>query len=359
MDRAHDPTGPAARPAPDRDATGQGHAVGPAGPISTERVVVQDGTSATAGRIVWAPAKSLWLGAHGVLGLAGVVLYPEVGAALVFLALTAVTICAGHSVGMHRLLIHRSFEAPRWLERVLVWLGTLVGMAGPVGMIRAHDMRDWHQRQAVCPPHPSHGAGVWRDAWWQLCCEFRLDAPPRFVLEDRVRDDVVLCAMERTWRLQQVPVALVLLAAGGPAFVLWGISLRIFVSLAGHWAVGHFAHRQGAQGWRVEGLPVQGYDLPRLGLIAYGENWHGNHHAFPHSARLGVEQGQRDPGYALIRALEAVGLAREVRLPGSEPPREGLVRVGGAGIGAEPGTSRNVMRAGAAPDALEVAGVGK
>ena len=197
MDRAHDPTGPAARPAPDRDATGQGHAVGPAGPISTERVVVQDGTSATAGRIVWAPAKSLWLGAHGVLGLAGVVLYPEVGAALVFLALTAVTICAGHSVGMHRLLIHRSFEAPRWLERVLVWLGTLVGMAGPVGMIRAHDMRDWHQRQAVCPPHPSHGAGVWRDAWWQLCCEFRLDAPPRFVLEDRVRDDVVLSAMER------------------------------------------------------------------------------------------------------------------------------------------------------------------
>ena len=32
------------------------------------------------------------------------------------------------------------------------------GMAGPFGMIRAHDMRDWHQRQTVCPPHPSHGA---------------------------------------------------------------------------------------------------------------------------------------------------------------------------------------------------------
>ncbi len=52
---------------------------------------------------------------------------------------------------MHRLLIHRSFTTPRWLEYLLVYLGVLVGMAGPFGMIRAHDMRDWHQRQVLCP----------------------------------------------------------------------------------------------------------------------------------------------------------------------------------------------------------------
>ena len=40
-----------------------------------------------------------------------------------FLFLTVVTICAGHSVGMHRLLIHRSFKAARPLEYLLVWLG--------------------------------------------------------------------------------------------------------------------------------------------------------------------------------------------------------------------------------------------
>jgi stearoyl-CoA desaturase (delta-9 desaturase) len=295
--------------------------------VSTERVLADDDMSATEGRIVWAPAKSLWYFAHAGLGLAGVVLYPRWDAALVFLALSGVTLCAGHSVGMHRLLIHRSFVAPIWVEHILVWLGTLVGMTGPFGMIRTHDMRDWHQRQTVCPPHPSHGAGFWRDAWWQLHCEFRLARPPRFEIEPRVANDRFYRFLERSWMLQQLPVAAALWGLGGWAWVLWGISLRIFVSLSGHWLVGHFAHRTGAQGWRIEGLPVQGYNLPGLGLLTFGENWHGNHHAFPHSAQMGVEPGQADPGHVLIRVMESLKLARDVKGPASEPPREGLVRL--------------------------------
>ena len=102
---------------------------------------------------------------------------------------------------------------------------------------------------------------------------------------------------------QQVPVAAALYALGGMAFVLWGVSLRIAVSPTGHWAVGHFAHKTGHQGWRVAGLPVQGCNLPGLGLLTFGENWHGNHHAFPHSARLGLEREQTDLGYTLFAVL--------------------------------------------------------
>lgn len=126
--------------------------------------------------------------------------------------------------------------------------------------------------------------------------------------------------------VQQLPLALVLYAFGGWAWVLWGISLRIWVSLTGHWMVGHYAHKRGHQGWRIAGLPVQGYNLRGLGLLTFGENWHSNHHAFPHSAQLGVEQGQTDPGYWLIRALAALGLANNIKLPASAPPREGLTR---------------------------------
>jgi stearoyl-CoA desaturase (delta-9 desaturase) len=135
---------------------------------------------------------------------------------------------------MHRLLIHRSFAAPLWLERLLVWLGTLVGMAGPFGMIRAHDMRDWNQRQAVCPPHPAHGAGFWRDAWWRLHCEFRLSRPPRFEIEPGVAGDGFYRFLERTWMAQQAPLAALLWLIGGWEFMLWGVSLRIAVSLFGH-----------------------------------------------------------------------------------------------------------------------------
>lgn len=293
---------------------------------ATDRVIPQPDTSAMAGEIRWQPAKSLWTFTHMILGIAGVVLYPQWDAALVFIVLCAITICAGHSVGMHRLLIHRSFTAPFWVEATLVWLGTLVGMAGPFGMIRAHDMRDWHQRQAICPPHPSHGAGFWRDMWWQMHCHFPLKHPPRFIVEPAIAGSRTYRLIEATWMAQQLPLALILYALGGWAWVLWGISLRIWVSLTGHWMVGHFAHKRGQQGWHIAGLPVQGYNLPGLGLLTFGENWHGNHHAFPHSAKLGVEAGQIDPGFWFIKALGLIGLAQNIQLPASQPARAGLTR---------------------------------
>lgn len=301
---------------------------------ATDRVFPDTHTCAMQGTIRWDAHKSLWLFAMMAGGIAALAM-PSWGGVLVFLITTAVTICAGHSVGMHRLLIHRAFRVPKPLEYLLVWLGTLVGMAGPMGMIRAHDMRDWHQRQEACPPHPSHGAGFWRDAWWQMHCRFDLDHPPRFVIEPEVADDPVYRWIERHWMAQQLVVAVPLFLLGGVGFVLWGVCLRVSVSLIGHWAVGHYAHRTGHQGWRVDGLPVQGYNLPGLGLITFGENWHGNHHAFPHSARLGVEAGQMDPGYWLIQGLERLGLAHAVLGPADRPARAGLARVGASLDGGE------------------------
>ncbi len=295
--------------------------------FETERVIPEAATDAAKGTIHWDAPRSLWLFAMILGGIAALTLTPSREGALIFLVTTAITICAGHSVGMHRLLIHRSFKARKWLEYLLVWLGTLVGMAGPFGMIRAHDMRDWHQRQKECPPHPSHGAGFWRDAWWQMHCRFDLDHPPRFEIEPEIANDPVYQWIERHWMAQQLFLAVPLFALGGIGYVLWGVCLRVAVSLIGHWMVGHFAHKRGHQGWRIEGLPVQGYNLPGLGLITFGENWHANHHAFPHSANLGVEKWQTDPGYWLIKALEAFGLVHSILGPEDRPKREGLTRI--------------------------------
>ncbi|WP_171181372.1 fatty acid desaturase [Ruegeria sp. HKCCD8929] len=303
---------------------------------ATDRVYPDNATNAVTGAIRWNAAKSLWLFLMIGGGFAAITLTPSWGGFLVFLGTTAVTICAGHSVGMHRLLIHKAFQTPKWLEYTLVWLGTLVGMAGPFGMIKAHDMRDWHQRQTVCPPHPSHDAGFWRDAWWQLHCQFVLDHPPRFQIEPEIANDRIYQWMERNWMAQQLFVAVPLFMLGGLGLVLWGVCLRVAVSLIGHWMVGHFAHKSGQQGWYVKGLPVQGYNLPGLGLITFGENWHSNHHAFPHSARLGIEAGQTDPGYWFIKILETLGLAHSVLGPHDQPERDGLTRI-------EPGRNRSCM----------------
>lgn len=299
---------------------------------ATDRVFPNSQTNAVQGAICWDVRKSVWLFVMVAGGIAAITLTPSWSGLAVFLVTTAITICTGHSVGMHRLLIHKSFQTPKWLEYTLVWLGTLVGMAGPFGMIRAHDLRDWHQRQTICPPHPSHGAGFWRDAWWQLHCRFDLDHPPHIEIEREIASDRVYQWMERHWMAQQLFVAIPFFWIGGIEFVLWGVCLRVAVSLTGHWMVGHFAHKQGHQGWAVEGLPVQGFNLVGLGLITSGENWHSNHHAFPHSARLGIEKGQIDPGYWFIKCLAAVGLAHRILGPADQPERKGLKRLEHCGV---------------------------
>lgn len=133
--------------------------------LSTERMIAEPEASATEGRVEWAPARSLWIGGMTLAALALGPVFVTPGAVVLFLATSAVTLCLGHSIGLHRLLIHRSFEAPLWLERLMVWLGTLVGMAGPLGMVRLHDMRDWAQRQAACHDLYAHRAPVLKDAW--------------------------------------------------------------------------------------------------------------------------------------------------------------------------------------------------
>src|SRR5689334_9498587 len=87
------------------------------------------------GDVVWNSARSLW---NGGMLLAALVLGPmyfNLGAFLVFAVLLEITMCSGHSVGFHRRLIHRTFACPKWLEHVLVWSGTLVGMQGPFWVI--------------------------------------------------------------------------------------------------------------------------------------------------------------------------------------------------------------------------------
>ena len=288
--------------------------------------MAEDGdTSAVDGEVYWKPAKSLWISAMTLAALVGGPLAFTWGALALFLVATAVTVCLGHSLGMHRRLIHRAYDCPLWLERLLVYLGTLVGMAGPYGMIRQHDIRDWAQRKPRCHPYLAHRSGLLRDGFWQLHCEVRLAHPPQLVLERRVAEDRFYRFLERTWMAQQLPWTVLFFAFGGLPWVVWGIAARVAASVTGHWMVGYFAHNRGPRSWHVEGAGVQGYNVPWCGLITMGEAWHNNHHAFPASARLGLQRGEMDPGWWVLRALMAVGLVWNAKTPDTLPPRPNLV----------------------------------
>lgn len=279
------------------------------------------------GRVRWKASKSLWyFAALGVTAL-WAPRTASAGAVLVSFALTVLTLCLGHTIGMHRRLIHRSFECPRALEYLLVYLGVLVGIAGPFRIVYLHDIRDWSQRHPRCQAFFIHTHSWWRDFWEQLHCEIQLEHPPRFTLEPRLRDDRFYRFLETTWRFQQLPLAAALYAIGGFGWVVWGIGVRLLVSLTGHWLVGYLAHNRGARHWHVEGAAVQGYNVRGFALLTMGESWHNNHHAFPDSARLGLRSGEWDPGWFVLRVLQRFGWVWNLATPELLPVRDEVIEL--------------------------------
>ncbi|NRR33530.1 acyl-CoA desaturase [Oxalobacteraceae bacterium] len=274
-----------------------------------------DNHSVVDGVVRYAPAKSLWFIAMASAAVVGGAATFSAGAFALFVGLTATVLLLGHSLGSHRKLIHNSYQCPRWLEYLLVYLGVQVGLAGPLGLLRQHELRDYAQRLPDCHDYLRHGKSFWTDAWWQLNCELHLISPPHIDIEARIADDRFYRLLERTWMLQQVPPALLLFAWGGWGFVLWGVCARVTAGVFGHWLIGYFAHNHGGMHYEVRGAAVQGRNIRLSSLLTMGECWHNNHHAFPGSARLGLAGGEWDPGWWTLQCMQWAGLAWELKLP--------------------------------------------
>jgi fatty-acid desaturase len=278
-------------------------------------------TNPVEGEVFWSWSKSLWFSAAAFATLVFAPLTASIGAVVVCFVLTVVTLCLGHTLGMHRRLIHQSYHCPPWLEYVFVYLGVLVGIAGPFRILYLHDIRDWSQRHPHCHAFFIHSQAWWVDCWQQLHCDIRLAHPPRFTVEPRVREDRFYRFLEATWRWQQVPLALALYAVGGWGWVVWGVGVRLCVALTGHWLVGYLAHNRGGRTWLIEGAAVQGFNVPGFALLTMGESWHNNHHAFPESARLGLGRGEWDVGWWVLRGIERIGLVTNIGTPETLPAR--------------------------------------
>jgi stearoyl-CoA desaturase (delta-9 desaturase) len=282
---------------------------------------------ASEGMPVWDPGRSIWnmsmIAGALVLGP----LFFTWSAFLVFLLLSGFTLCVGHSVGFHRRLIHRSFDCPKWLERSMIYIGVLVGMGGPIWTVGLHDIRDWAQRQANCHWFLRHGRSVLVDGFYYLNFRLALKQPPHFDPGPGITDDPFCIFLQRTWMLQQVPVATLLYLLGGMPWLVWGVIVRVATCFTMHWYIAHVAHRRGPQDWIVEDAAVQGYNIGWLAIPTMGESWHSNHHAFPASCRHGLYKGQIDLGYNFVQLLALLGLARNIRVPENLPPRTGLIPV--------------------------------
>lgn len=328
--------------------------------LKSHRVQTSPLSSVAEGTVRWAPTKSTWFTTMTVGAVVGGTSFFSWQAFALFLGTTAFVLLFGHSLGSHRKLIHDSYQCPRWLERFLIYCGVQVGLAGPLGLMRQHELRDYAQRLPTCHDYLRHGRSPWIDAWWQLHCDLRLARPPDIRLEYELENDPYLRFLERTWMVQQLPWAALFFAWGGWGFVFWGVCARVTAGVFGHWMIGYFAHNHGAMHFEVQGAAVQGRNIPLTSLLTMGECWHNNHHAFPGSARLGLYAGEWDPGWWALRLMARGGLVWGIKLPEHLPARPELKPVDDCGAAAcafdlDQGTPRisglAVVRALLAPNA--------
>jgi stearoyl-CoA desaturase (delta-9 desaturase) len=245
----------------------------------------------------------------------------ELGLLLGMYALTGL----GITVGFHRLFTHRAFEAGGGTRFVLAALGSMAVEAPLLRWVAAHRRHHEHSDRPGDPHSPhGHGAGVLgllRGLWYaHMGWFFRADPAdwPRYVKD--LRRDVPVRAASALFPLWVavglfVPAGLGWLLAGGwrgaVLGLLWGGLVRVFLVHHVTWSVNSVCHLWGSR-------PYPGDESRNnfvLGVLAMGEGWHNNHHAFPTSARHGLRWWQPDLSYAVIRLLALLGLAWGVKVP--------------------------------------------
>ncbi|PRQ57008.1 putative acyl-CoA desaturase [Rosa chinensis] len=183
----------------------------------------------------------------------------------------------GVTISYHRNLAHQSFKVPKWLEYSLAYCAVLY----------VNWAFDYHSRFGSYDGQLMKNVG---DLECQLYYRF----------------------LHYTYFLHSILLGVALYVAGGLPFVVWGMGVRVVVVSQITFSINSICHTWGKQIWDTGDASKNNW---LFGLLAFGEGWHNNHHAFEYSARQGLERWQIDTSWYVIKFLQVVGLATDVKLP--------------------------------------------
>jgi len=258
----------------------------------------------------------LWIGSLHAGALAAPFFFTWQGA-LVGIALAFITGCLGVTLGYHRCLTHGSFSTYRPVRWLLAFVGGLAGEGTALTWVSVHRKHHVFSDQEGDPHTPREGL-VWSHMLWFM---------PNFggqyhkKLVDRYAPDLgkdpVMRFLDKTFLLWHFVLGLALFGVGyffwdtytAWSLVIYGMFVRFMYVLHVTWFVNSATHKWGYRNYETDD---DSRNLWWVGLLAYGEGWHNNHHAHQRMARHGHRWWEFDITYYVIRAMEKVGLAWHV-----------------------------------------------
>jgi fatty-acid desaturase len=233
------------------------------------------------------------------------------GAILAAFILYFVAGMLGIGMSYHRLLTHRGYRTPLWVEYFLTICGTLALEGGPIFWVATH--RVHHQRSdREGDPHSPREGTYWAHMGWILTGQ-GLHHDTQILARyapDLCRDRFHMWLTKWHW-VPQVVVGLGLLAFGGIPYVLWGIGFRTVVGLHTTWLVNSATHLWGSRRFETRDDSTNNW---WVALMTFGEGWHNNHHAHPTSARHGLAWYEVDLNWMGISFLRMLGLAWDIKV---------------------------------------------
>ena len=232
-------------------------------------------------------------------------------ALLVALFLWWVSGSLGIGMSYHRLLTHRGYKCPKWVEYFLTICATLALEGGPIFWVATHRIHHQFSDQEGDPHSPRDGKW-WSHMGWILTgksMHHDTTTLARYV-PDLAKDKFHVWLTKYHY-VPMIVLGLVLLAIGGVPFLMWGIFARTVVGLHATWLVNSATHLWGSRRFTTRDDSTNNWFIA---LLTFGEGWHNNHHAHPTSARHGLKWYEVDVNWYGIQALRVLGLAKQIKV---------------------------------------------
>jgi stearoyl-CoA desaturase (delta-9 desaturase) len=282
----------------------------------------------SAAKVTFNWRNSVWIAAVHVIALVCCIPFFSWQGLVVFAVMQYLVGMFGITFGFHRLISHKAFKTKAWIQNLAAFFGTLACQGGPVSWTGQHRIHHAYSDRHEDPHDSTKGF------WYShiLFIFMRRDDLNRIEEVAHYCPDVAKNPYFMFLERYMIPIQFVfgfaLMALGGlfgPAagfdwhmalsVVVWGVFVRLVFGYHITWLVNSATHKWGSQPNKVADASRNNW---WVGILAYGEGWHNNHHAQPRSARHGWRWWQLDQTWIFIKLLNRFKMVDNIILPKSK-----------------------------------------